>query len=73
MQKYELYQTEESQHENAAICGKQGTGRFHTAQSSEVGRQRPTIPYAGGKSLLHLPTRYPAGTNDGRRGLKLRP
>ena len=35
------------------------------------GGNAQTIPHAGGKSLLHLPTRYPAGTT-ARRSFKLR-
>lgn len=41
-------------------------------KNHEVGDNARTIPHAGGKSLLHLPTRYPAGTTT-QRSPKLRP
>ena len=41
-------------------------------KNHEVGGNARTIPHAGGKRLLPLPTRYPAGTT-AQRSLKLRP
>ena len=40
-------------------------------KNHEVGGNARTIPHAGGKSLLHLPPRYPVGTM-AQRSLKLR-
>ena len=54
------------------FCGTQQRRRpMGGRKNHAVGGNARTIPNAGGKSLLHLPTRYPAGAMT-RRSLKLR-
>lgn len=57
--------------ERAAFTAQRGRRPMGGMKNHEVGGNARTIPHAGGKSLLHLPTRYPAGTT-AQRSLKLR-
>ena len=54
------------------FCGTQQRRRpMGGMKNHEVGGNARTIPHAGGKSLLHLSTRYPAETTT-QRSPKLR-